>query len=254
MEFLGQGVNPHRKAGWIVRSSLDADAPYASALVHGDGLTSLQFRKARGAITEQIESAARGADVIQLERKGNSLHLLRGPLRRPVHRRAGCPTSPLGDAVYVGLFLCSHNPEVVETAVFRDVRIIRPARDGFVPYRDYIGSHLELLDLETGHRQIVLQLGRALRGAQLDARRRRRSSTTPAAARRATAAGCTASTWPRADPRSSTPASPSATTTTTCCRSTARCSASATTAPDDGPVDDLHPAGGRRDAEAHHAA
>ena len=52
----------------------------------------------------------------------------------------------LGDEVYVGLFLCSHNADVVERAVFRDVRIIRPAREGFVPYRDYIGSHLEVLD------------------------------------------------------------------------------------------------------------
>ena len=62
---------------------------------------------------------------------------------------------PLGDEVYAGLFLCSHNPDVVEKAVFRDVRVIRPAKDGFVPYRDYIGSHLEILDLASGHRQLV---------------------------------------------------------------------------------------------------
>jgi hypothetical protein len=62
---------------------------------------------------------------------------------------------PLGDEVYVGLFLCSHNPDVVEKVIFRDVRIVRPAKDGFVPYRDYIGSLLEILDLETGHRRVV---------------------------------------------------------------------------------------------------
>ena len=50
----------------------------------------------------------------------------------------------------VGLALCSHNPDVVERAVFSNVRIIRPAKDGFVPYRDYIGSLLELLDVQTG--------------------------------------------------------------------------------------------------------
>jgi Tol biopolymer transport system component len=57
--------------------------------------------------------------------------------------------------VYVGLFLCSHNPDVVESAVFRDVRLVRPAREGFVPYRDYIGSRLEILDVQTGNRQVV---------------------------------------------------------------------------------------------------
>jgi Tol biopolymer transport system component len=43
----------------------------------------------------------------------------------------------------------------VERAVFRDVRIVRPAKDGFVPYRDYIGSLLEILDVESGRRQVV---------------------------------------------------------------------------------------------------
>jgi Tol biopolymer transport system component len=43
----------------------------------------------------------------------------------------------------------------VEKAVFRDVRIIRPAKDNFVPYRDYIGSVLEILDVPSGTRQVI---------------------------------------------------------------------------------------------------
>jgi len=159
VEFLGQGVDPHRKAGWIVRSSLGADSPYAGAVVHGDGLTSLQYRKAKGAITEEIESAIRGADVIQLERKGNSFIVAAARFGDP-YTVSRLHDLPLGDAVYAGLFLCSHDPEVVERAIFRNVRIIRPARDGFVPYRDYIGSHLELLDLQSGHRQLLLSSAR----------------------------------------------------------------------------------------------
>jgi Tol biopolymer transport system component len=61
----------------------------------------------------------------------------------------------LGDEVYVGLFVCSHNNNVVEKAAFRDVRITVPAKDDFVPYRDYIGSNLEILDVQSGHRKIV---------------------------------------------------------------------------------------------------
>jgi TolB protein len=51
--------------------------------------------------------------------------------------------------------LCSHNPDVVERAVFSNVRVIRPAKEGFVPYRDYIGSVLELLDPQSGRRQVI---------------------------------------------------------------------------------------------------
>jgi TolB protein len=154
VELLGQGVDPHRKLGFIVRTSLDADSPYADAAVHGEGLTSLQFRRTKGAITEQVQSAIKGPDFVQLERKGNTYTM---SVARFGDSLTASQTTDLalGDDVYVGLFLCAHNPAVVERAVFRDVRIIRPAKDGFVPYRDYIGSVLEILDVATGHRQIL---------------------------------------------------------------------------------------------------
>ncbi|MBI4663985.1 MAG: TolB family protein [Verrucomicrobia bacterium] len=154
VEFVGQGVDPHRKLGWIVRSSLDPDSPYADAALHGDGLTSLQFRRAKGAITEQVRSSATAPDVIQFERKGDT-YILSAARFGELFAACQLANLALGNEVIVGLFLCSHNPEVVEKAVFRNVRIIRPAKVGFVPYRDYIGSHLEILDVQSGHRQIV---------------------------------------------------------------------------------------------------
>ena len=57
----------------MVRSSYaDFDSAYVDGALHGDGLTSLQFRKAKGEVTGQTEMpAATGANVIQLERRGN---------------------------------------------------------------------------------------------------------------------------------------------------------------------------------------
>ena len=154
VEFLGQGTDPHRKAGFMVRATLDADSPYADAVAHGDGLTSLQFRRAKGAETEQVVSALKGADVLQLERKGNRFTMRVARFGEPFVV-SELDELALGDEVYVGLFLCSHNPEVVERAVFRDVRLTRPVKDGFVPYREYIGSRLEILDVESGRRTLL---------------------------------------------------------------------------------------------------
>jgi WD40 repeat protein len=56
----------------------------------------------------------------------------------------------LPDTVYVGLFVCAHNDSVVERAEFSNVRITTPPPATFVPYRDYLGSHLEILDLASG--------------------------------------------------------------------------------------------------------
>jgi Tol biopolymer transport system component len=68
----------------------------------------------------------------------------------------------LGDEVYVGLFVCAHNPDVVETGVFSDVRISVPAKEDFVPYTDYIGGNLEILEVASGKRTIIHHSDRSL--------------------------------------------------------------------------------------------
>ena len=68
----------------------------------------------------------------------------------------------MGEEVYVGLYVCSHNKDVIEKAVFRNVRIIIPAKEDFVPYRDYIGSNLEILDIESGNRKIIYRSSESL--------------------------------------------------------------------------------------------
>ncbi len=153
VEFIGKGVDSHRKLGWMVRGGLDADSPYADGTTHGDGLTSLQFRRTKGAITEQVRSTVTSPDFIQLERRGSDYIFSAARFGETL---ATCQTNlALGDEVFAGLFLCSHNSNVVEKAVFRDVRIIRPAAANFVPYRDYIGSHLEVLEVATGRRELI---------------------------------------------------------------------------------------------------
>lgn len=154
VEFVGQGVDPHRKAGWIVRSTLDADSPYADACVHGDGLTSLQYRRTKGGVTEQIVLPLTGGDVVQLERRGNT-YIFSSARYGETFESAKLDDLDLGAEVNVGLFLCSHNGDVKEEVIFKDVRIIRPPKAGYVPYRDYIGAHLEILNVHTGKLEIV---------------------------------------------------------------------------------------------------
>lgn len=153
-EFDGEGVDPHRKMGWIIRRDLDTDSPYVDVALHGDGLTSLQFRRTAGAETEQFESPIDAPDVLQLERDG-------GRYVMSVAKKGKALTSTelsgieLPDEVYVGLFICAHNPDVVETGTFSNVRITIPAPDDFRPYQDYYASRLEIMDVETGHRRVV---------------------------------------------------------------------------------------------------
>jgi TolB protein len=153
-EFLGQGADAHRKLGWVVRPSLEADAPYADTAEHGDGLTSLQFRRSKGANTEQIPLPITNANVLQFERRANTYTFSAARYGEPLVSRT-LTNLDLGDEVYAGLFVCSHRGEVMETARFRGVRIISPVKVGFTPYRDYIGSVLEILNVHSGKLETI---------------------------------------------------------------------------------------------------
>ena len=150
LTFEGPGVDNHRKGGLIVRPNLEDDAAYVDIAEHGgDGLTSLQYRPSKGALTEQIVLPVTHADVLQLERRGSTTIVSAARFGEPFVS-ARLPDLDLGDEVHVGLFVCSHKVDVVETVTFRDVRIVRPPKAGYQPYRDYIGSHLEILDVFSG--------------------------------------------------------------------------------------------------------
>ncbi len=154
VRLVGEGVDPHRKLGWMIRKNLDTDSAYADIAVHGDGLTSLQFRRVQGGITEQVQSQVKSPDVVQLSRKGTKISMAVAHAGEPLQSVEGIELD-LGDDVYVGLYICSHNADVIEKGVFSNVRITIPAPSDFKPYRDYIGSRLEILNVKTGHRKVV---------------------------------------------------------------------------------------------------
>jgi TolB protein len=154
--FIGKGVEEHRKIGWMVRSSLDTGSKHISAVVHGAGLTSLQFRRSDGVAMEEKKFDILSPDVIQLERRGN-VYTMSVAHKGEMFVSQEISDVDLGDDVYVGLFICAHNANVVEKAVFNNVRIVVPAPKDLVPYRQYIGSNIEILDLETQNSRVIYQ-------------------------------------------------------------------------------------------------
>ncbi len=153
-QLLGKGVDPHRKLGWMVRTALTQDSPYVDVAVHGDGLTSMQFRRNPGADTEEVASGVSNPNVLQLERRGGKF-IMSVAKQGDELVSAELAGLDLPDEVYVGLFVCAHNADELEKGRFTNVRLTTPAPSDFRPYRDYIGSRLEVIDVETGHRRVV---------------------------------------------------------------------------------------------------
>ncbi len=153
VNFVGEGKHEHRKIGIIARDELTTGSKYADACVHGDRLTSLQYRDSINGETEQVELISFYPTEIEFERKGDLFTFSSanfGENYRSVQKQID-----LKDEVYAGLFICSHDETVKETAIFSNVRVIIPVHDDYTPYRDYIGSRLEIMDIETGKRKIL---------------------------------------------------------------------------------------------------
>ncbi len=154
-EFVGGWVDYHRKIGWMVRKTLDGNSPHVNAVVHGDGLTSLQFRRSKGAATEEHRLPLSKANILQLERKGN-LFIMRAAIYGQLFTTDTLSSLDLGDEVYVGLFVGSHNAEMLETGVFSNVNITIPYNgeaNQSTPMT--LGSRLEILDIASGERRVI---------------------------------------------------------------------------------------------------
>jgi hypothetical protein len=145
--FSGQGVEEHRKLGWIIRTSLDADATYVDAAIHGNGLTSLQYRAVKGGPTMQLPSAVVAPDVIQLERKGKMFIMSVARYGEPFTRTELTELDLGSDGLRRASSSARTTPRCPERAVFSNVRIVVPPPAGWRPYRDYIGSNLEVMKI-----------------------------------------------------------------------------------------------------------
>jgi Tol biopolymer transport system component len=157
LKFVGPGVDPHRKAGWMVRHSLETNTIYADAAVHGgDGLTSLQYRDSIDGMTKEVAMKGMAADILRLERTGNILIFTAARFGEPL-KEVGRLELNIGKEVYAGLFVCSHNEDVVEEVQFTNVRIEIPAPANFVPYKSVFGSRMEILDIASGNRKVIYE-------------------------------------------------------------------------------------------------
>jgi len=159
--FIGDGEHAHRKMGVIIRSELDSSSKYVDVAVHGDGLTSMQYRSKYAGETQEVVSEVNAPNVIELSRV-DGVYTMSVAKEGDAFTRDTLSGVALGDEVYAGLFVCSHKQGVTEQARFSNVRIVRPAPDELVPYEEYIGSNLEVVNVNNGHRKIHYQVDKSI--------------------------------------------------------------------------------------------
>jgi Tol biopolymer transport system component len=154
VEWVGEGKAMHRKAGPMVRQSLDADAVNVGASVHGDGLIILHYRKTKGGVTIGVPTSVKAPATVKLERDGNLFTVSVAPKGKPF-QPVGSVTVELTDPVYAGMAVCSHNAKELETALITHVSFKNRVPGKNEPR--VLESSLEIVNAESGERRIVYQ-------------------------------------------------------------------------------------------------
>ena len=123
LQFLGQGA-PHRKAGIMLRKALDADSPYVDVMIHGTGMPAIQWRTAKGDITNGVDFPfdSPGKFTVKMVRRAASIVVSIAKDGAEL-KELGTTTVQLGNPLYLGLAVCSHKADASDTAVFSDVKI-----------------------------------------------------------------------------------------------------------------------------------
>lgn len=158
--FIGKGVDPHRKIGWMVRETLDENAAHYSGVVHGDGLTVLQWRPLKGSFMrdpqDQILAPKSGYQILQLERQGKTIILRAAQVGEPLQLIGSTEMSGMPGEVFAGIFINAHNPDVTEEARVWNVRIDQPVPETYNPEKEgWIGCRMEILDVFNGMRKVI---------------------------------------------------------------------------------------------------
>ncbi len=147
------GGNAHRKAGVIIRQTLAPDSAYADVVVHGDGLTSLQYREVGGDLTHEIQSNVSNPSRIRLEKRGDYISISVAAPGGTLHPAGGSFRLQLKEPFQVGLGVCAHDNRRIESATFSKVELsqLAPATNA----KPILQSTLEIIAIASTDRRVL---------------------------------------------------------------------------------------------------
>ncbi len=123
IRFIGTSAQADRKVVLMARQDLMTGSKYADATVHGRGLTSLQWRPSADGQTLEQQLSKDAPARIGLRRSGNTFTVLVGKPGEALTTVGTPQVVELTDPVYVGIGICSHDSNTLETAVVSKVTL-----------------------------------------------------------------------------------------------------------------------------------
>jgi TolB protein len=134
IRWIGEGGHKNRKACFLVRQSLEPGAAYVDAASHGDGHMALQWRTVADGKTGDVGSKVISSPkTVRIEKRGDEFQMWAAaeggelqPIGKPYRLH-------LDEPFYVGLSVCSHDNNKLETVEFSNVVIGNPKGETIAP-------------------------------------------------------------------------------------------------------------------------
>jgi Tol biopolymer transport system component len=153
-------ASPHRKALLMFRQTLDPDAMYADAAIHGNGETALQYRRNKGDTTQDIAFKIGAPQRLRLEKRGDVITLFLSAHGEPLHQVGASIKLHFDGDFYAGLGVCAHNPDAIERATFAHVEL-EPLTAAATPAPTALYSTLQTIAIDNNARMaFVIQTGK----------------------------------------------------------------------------------------------
>jgi TolB protein len=153
ISFVGSSGNEHRKAVLMLRQDLDADSVYADVALHGDGLTSLQYRDGKGEATHEIQSNVSAPKRLRIEKRGDYVYVMLAADDGERHPSGASMRIAFHVPFYVGIGVCAHDKDAVAKAKFANVEL-----ESLTPHtsaQQTLYSSLETINIASMDRRVV---------------------------------------------------------------------------------------------------
>jgi TolB protein len=153
ISFPSKGGNEHKKAVLMIRQNLEPDSVYADVALHGNGLTSLQYRDEKGGGTREIQSNISAPKRLRIAKRGDYVYMSLAGDREELHFAGGWLRIPLREEFYVGIGVCAHDKDEVEKAVFSNVDV--NAGSSAAVAQPALFSALETINVDSTDRRVI---------------------------------------------------------------------------------------------------
>jgi catechol 2,3-dioxygenase-like lactoylglutathione lyase family enzyme len=144
--------NPHRKGLLMFRQTLDPGGIYVDVGVNGSGHTALQYRRERGANTQDIEINTDAVRTVRLEKRGDVFTLFVSRNGEPLHPLGASFELHLEESFYVGLGAVSHDVATTDKIEFAHVTLQPPA----VARESELYSTLQTISIQDQFRRAMM--------------------------------------------------------------------------------------------------